>query len=192
MKNRALTLAAVVIAAGTVAVAQDSRPKSPRGSAETQIGAHWIEISYGRPIKRGRTGVFADAAKLNAGAPVWRAGADVATRLKTPVALQIGGKTVPAGEYSLYIDLKDWTLIVSSWPAQTTYNKANKEALWGAYGYTPDKDVARVQMTAAKLPMAIDQLTWGFADVTATGGKLVIMWDDTAATAPFTIASTQP
>ncbi|HSN68716.1 MAG TPA: DUF2911 domain-containing protein, partial [Thermoanaerobaculia bacterium] len=139
--KRTLTLALAVVVAGAVAAAQDKRPASPSGSAETQIGPHWIEITYGRPIKRGRA-VFATPEKLNAGAPVWRAGANVATRLKTPVALQIGDKTVPAGEYSLYIDLKDWTLIVSSWPAQVKYDKANKEALWGAYGYTPDKDVA--------------------------------------------------
>ena len=51
---------------------------------------------YSRPLKRGRelfgTG-DAYATKLNAGAPVWRAGADVSTRLKTEAPLVIGGKT---------------------------------------------------------------------------------------------------
>jgi len=97
---------------------------------------------------------------------------------------------VPAGEYSLFIELKsptDWTLVVSSWPAQEKYDKANTAALWGAYGYTPDKDVARIAMKVEKLPLSIDQLTWDFADVTATGGKLVIMWDTNMATAPFAI-----
>jgi hypothetical protein len=117
--------------------------------------------------------------------------ADVSTRLKTEVPLGIGGKSVPAGEYSLFIDLKEnnWTLIVSSWPAQQKFDKNNKEALWGAYGYTPDKDVARAPMTLGKLPLALDQLTWGFADVTANGGKLVIMWDTVMATAPFSVAT---
>jgi hypothetical protein len=121
---------------------------------------------------------------------VWRAGADVSTRLKTEAPLQIGGKAVPAGEYSLFIDTKsptDWTLIVSSWAAQTKYDPKNKEALWGSFGYTPDKDVARVAMKIDKLPMSIDELTWNFADVTPTGGKLVLMWDTVAAWAPFTV-----
>jgi DUF2911 family protein len=187
MLKRIATLALALAAAGAIVAAQDKRPASPRGTAETQIGPNWIEISYGRPIKRGRTGIMGMPDKLNAGAPVWRAGADVATRLKTPVALQIGGKTVPAGEYSLYIDAKDWTLIVSSWPHQTTYDPKNKAALWGSYGYTPDKDVARVKMTAAKLPFSVDEMTWAFVDVTAKGGKLAIMWDDTVATAPFSV-----
>ena len=38
--------------------------------------------------------------------PVWRAGANVSTRLKTEVPLTFGGKTVPPGEYSLFIDLE--------------------------------------------------------------------------------------
>ena len=186
MLKRTVTTVLALAAAGAIVVAQEKRPASPRGSAETQIGQHWLDITYGRPIKRGRP-VFAKPDALYRGAPVWRAGADAATRLKTPVALNIGGRTVPPGEYSLYIDLKDWTLIVSSWPHQEKFDKANKEALWGAYGYTPDKDVTRVKMTTAKLPFSVDELTWSFVDVTDKGGKLAIMWDDTVATAPFTV-----
>ena len=188
-------------AAQTTAPAQPkpvARVASPAGSSQTQIGSgatgKWIEITYGRPIKRGRADLWgkdADYGKaLLAGAPIWRAGANVSTRLKTELPLVIAGKTVPAGEYSLFIELKsptEWTLVVSSWPAQEKYDKANTAALWGAYGYTPDKDVARIAMKVEKLPLSIDQLTWDFADVTATGGKLVIMWDTNMATAPFAI-----
>src|SRR5688500_18569445 len=123
MQKTALAAALALAAGAVIAAAQQDRPKSPRGTAETQIGANWIEISYGRPIKRGRSDIFGTGAdygkKLEAGAPVWRAGADVSTRLKTSIPLQIGGKPVPAGEYSLFIDLdaNNWTLIVSSWAA---------------------------------------------------------------------------
>ena len=174
MQTRALA-ATVALMVATAVIAQENRPRSPRGSAETQIGAHWIEISYGRPIKRGRTDVFGSGAdygkKLAAGAPVWRAGADVSTRLKTSVPLQLGG-----------------TLIVSSWGAKTSGKDPNKDALWGAYNYTPDRDVARAAMTLTKLPFSADQLTWAFTDVTDAGGKLTIMWDTVAASVPFTVA----
>ena len=68
--------------------------------------------------------------------------------------LVINGKTVAPGEYSLFIDLKEnnWTFIVSSWAAQATYDPNNKEALWGSYGYTPDKDVVRAPMKLETLP----------------------------------------
>lgn len=196
MKRRGVTLAMALIAASTVLSAQQ-RPASPAGTAATQIGTgaagKWIEITYGRPIKRGRDvwGSGADyGTKLNAGAPVWRAGANISTRLKTEVPLQIGGKPVPAGEYSMFIQLKsptDWTLIVSSWGAKASGKEDNPNALWGAYNYTPDKDVVRVPMTVAKIPMSIDQLTWTFVDMTDKGGKLALMWDTVVASAPSAI-----
>lgn len=194
MIRRVVTVGLAVAVVGVAAGAQTSRPASPRGSAEVQIGGRdgkWIELTYGRPLLRGRTNVFGAGAeygqKLYAGAPVWRAGADVSTRIKTETPLNIGGKTVPLGEYSLFVDLKEdnWTLIVSSWGAKATGRDPNKDALWGAYEYTPAKDVARVAMKVEKIPMSIEQLTWGFVDVTPAGGRLVLWWENIMASAPF-------
>lgn len=183
------------------------RPASPAGSSATQVGGKyvpgreapvyqsgkWIEIAYGRPIKRGRD-VFGGAGDqygkvANPDAPVWRAGANQTTRLKTEVPLVINSKTVAPGEYSVFIDLKPntWTLIVSTWPAQTKYDPNNKEALWGAYNYTPDKDVVRALMKLETLAHSIDQLTWEFVDMTDQGGSLAIMWDKTMAAVPFKV-----
>ena len=95
-----------------------------------------------------------------------------------------------AGEYSLFVDLKspkEWTLIISSWAAQAKFNPQDKDALWGAYGYTPDKDVARVDMKLDKLPFDVDQLTWTFLDMSNTGGVLAIEWDTVRASVPFRI-----
>jgi hypothetical protein len=202
-------MALALVASSSLIVAQQ-RPASPAGSAATVVGGkyvktergqryeggRWIEITYSRPILRGRTGVFGSGPEygkaLYNGAPVWRAGADVSTRLKTEVPLEIGGKTVPAGEYSLFIELKnekDWTLIVSSHAAQQKYDPKNKEALWGAYDYTPDKDVARAPMKVESIPFSVDQLTWGFTDVGDTGGTIRIWWEKTMASVPFKIAT---
>jgi len=185
------------------------RPPSPAGSSATQVGGKyvpgqegpvyqggkWIEMTYGRPIKRGRDlfgGTGANYGKtVNPDAPVWRAGANETTQLKTEVPLVINGKTVPPGSYTVFIDLKpnNWTLIISSWQAQTRFDPANKTALFGAYDYTPDKDVVRAPMTLTTLPMSIDQLTWNFTDMTDTGGKITIMWDKTVASVPFKVGS---
>ena len=103
---------------------------------------------------------------------MWRAGANVTTRLKSEVPLIFGDKKVPAGEYSLFIDLNgpaQWTLIVSSWPAQLKFDPKDKAALWGAYGYTADKDVARIPMRVETLPFGVEQLTWSFLDMTDAG-----------------------
>jgi hypothetical protein len=201
MWKRTITIGMTLVAAATFAGAQgDSRPLSPAGSSATQLGkdGKWMEITYSRPIKRGRDlwgsgPTYAKEVLLQDGATVWRAGANVSTRLKTEVPVLVGGKRVPAGEYSIFIDTKsptDWTLIVSSWPAQPKYdpNSDNKTALYGSFGYTPDKDVARVPMKMDKSSLSIDQMTWNFADVTPAGGKLVLMWDTVVASAPFTVA----
>lgn len=193
--------------------AAPSKPLSPAGTAAAQVGGtvtpvtrgniqltsypggKWIEISYGRPLKRGRD-VFGSGANygkdlLVNGATVWRAGANVSTRLNTEAPLMIAGKTVPVGEYSLFIDAKsptDWTLIVSRWAAQARFDPNNKDALWGSFGYTSDKDVLRTPMQMSTLPFSVEELTWSFLDMTTNGGKLAIMWDKVIASVPFTVA----
>ena len=154
-----------------MASAQERKPPSPAGTAATQVGGKWttpnkegersleggkwIEISYSRPILRGRTNIFgkgADYGKLvNGGAPVWRAGANNTTRIKTEVPLVLGGKTLPAGEYSLFVDLKEsgWTLIVSKQAYQQNYDANEKLATYGAYNYDPKFDVLRAPMKMA-------------------------------------------
>jgi hypothetical protein len=185
-------------------------PASPRGLAATQVGGKWVEaakpgdaprytegkwitVDYGRPILRGRPNIFGSGAeygkKVNDDGPVWRAGANQTTRLRTEVPLIIGGKTVPAGEYSVFVDLKPtvWTLILSTQPAQQKYDPNNKTETWGSYNYDPKFDVLRAPMTLSKGPSSIDQFTIQFVDITATGGTLTMAWDTDIATAAFKI-----
>ncbi len=203
---RKLIAAGVIVGATAAALSgQPLRSPSPSGVASTQVGGRyvpggeapeyrngkWIEITYGRPIKRGRDlwGSGASYGRtLNDGAPVWRAGANVSTRLKTEVPLVINGKTVAAGEYSLFIDLKpnNWTLIVSNWAASPTF-PGTKDALFGAFDYTPDKDVVRSPMKIDTLAYSVDQLTWSFVDVTENAGRMAIMWDKVMASVGFTV-----
>jgi hypothetical protein len=158
------------------------------------VNGQWIEISYGRPILRGRTNVFGSGVdygrKLNDGGPVWRAGANRSTRLRTEAALEIGGTRLPAGEYALLIELKnerDWTMILSLQGQQRDYSEENKTELWGSYNYTADKDAARAPMRVETIPFSIDQLTWGFTDVSPAGGTLRVWWERNMASLPFKI-----
>jgi hypothetical protein len=200
-----------------------ARPMSPEGSAQVQVlgtwakgprpaftlgrevyqNGKWIEIIYGRPLQRGRdlfgSGANYGKAANDVGAegfpppPVWRAGANISTRLKTEVPLLFGKTTVPAGEYTVFIDLKqpEWTMIISTWPAQMKFDPKDKTALWGAYGYTPDKDVVRVPMKLEKLPFEVDQLTWTFLDMKNNGGRVALMWGNTLASTTFTAVATR-
>jgi hypothetical protein len=202
--SRRLLIILTIGMAVMVGHAQSRRPASPAGSSAAQIGGvfdartgyvngRWIEIRYGRPLKRGRDlfgpADFVDF--LNDGAPVWRAGANQSTRLTTDAPLSIAGRSIPAGEYTLFIDLAPndkWTLIISRWPAQTTYDEANKAALWGAYDYTADRDLVRVPMRIERLPHAFEQLSWELLDITPKGGVIALLWDRKLASVAFSVA----
>jgi hypothetical protein len=212
MTRALLTAAAVAMACGAGLMAQGGRPASPPGTAATQVlgkydtsGAEpvyrngkWIEITYGRPIKRGRDlfgGKDENYGKtVNPDAPVWRAGANNSTQLKNEVPIVVNGKTIAPGTYTMFIDLKPnaWTLIISNWRAAARFdpnNDAQKTGeVFGAYGYSPEKDVVRAPMTLGTLPFSVDQLTWSFTDMIDTGGRMTIMWDKTMASVPFRVA----
>jgi hypothetical protein len=201
----------LLLAGVVVASAQDNKkPLSPAGTAATMVGGtwsapdkdgersysggKWIEVAYSRPMLRGRADIFgkgADYGKgVNAGAPVWRAGANQTTKLTTEVPLTIGGKKVEAGSYDVFVELKEgaWTLILSTQPTQEKYDRAEKTKIWGSYGYDPKFDVVRVPMTMITPAVSIEQFTIGFADMTDAGGKLSMAWEKTGAVVPFTVA----
>lgn len=204
------TSSLAVFACAGLALAQPARrPLSPIGTAATMVGGSWgapdkegerrytggkwIEVTYGRPMLRGRTDVFgkgADYGKaVNAGAPVWRAGANQTTKLKTEVPLEIGGKKLAPGEYDVFVELKEagWTLILSTQPTQEKYDPNDKTKIWGSYGYDPKYDVVRVPMKMVTPQVSVDQFTIAFADMSEKGGKLAMVWEKTGAVVPFTI-----
>jgi len=202
--SRTVAIVAIACLMSATGSAQ-RRITSPDGHAATEIRGHyegaeepvyvggkWIEISYGRPIKRGRD-LWASGAsygkRLNNGAPVWRAGADISTYLMSDLPLVINGKTVPAGGHTLFVDLKEnnWTFIVSDWQPQQKYNPGDRTKLWGSFGYTKDKDVLRAPMKLTTLPYSTEELTWEFLDMSDNGGTIALRWDRMMATMPFTI-----
>ena len=210
---RSLAIIAAFLAVVSLSLAQEAprRPLSPAGTAATQVGGKWsapdkdgertytagkwIEVSYSRPMLRGRTDIFgkgADYGKaVNAGAPLWRAGANVTTTLKTEVPLEIGGKRLEPGEYSLFVDLKEpgWTLVVSTQPRQEKYDPKEKAKTWGSYNYDTKFDVVRVPMKMVTPAVSVDQFTIAFVDMSNDGGKLAMAWEKTGAVVPFKVLS---
>ncbi len=81
MRFLSLLFAAALLAGPSFA---QERPASPRGEVSTQVGGayvdgdyeggKWVVIDYGRPILRGRTGLFGSGATygdaIKANAPV--------------------------------------------------------------------------------------------------------------------------
>src|SRR5262245_36886127 len=97
------------------------------------LAGQTIEIRYSAPSVRGRQ-IFGGGGLLSKDPtyPVWRAGANFATTLHTAGDLNINGLMVPAGSYSLYVQVEDpdaWELIVSRQSGQ-----------WGRT-YDPGRDL---------------------------------------------------
>ncbi len=187
-------------------VEAQNRPLSTRGHTATQLGGSfnadgqyeggtWIDIHYGRPILRGRQGIFASGDEygngLLAGAPIWRVGADQTTTFTTEADLMVGGQRLAAGEYTMFADLSSpttWELIFATWGVKQDFREDNPNALWGAYGYTVDKDVMRTSMSVGTTEFSADQLIIGFNNVTAQGGTMYFLWDNQLASVPVELA----
>jgi hypothetical protein len=207
--KRILVTAGLALAATGLVSAQQERPLSPPGTATAMVGGEWvrspegttsyrdgkwIEVIYSRPMLRQRTNIFGTGADygvaVRAGESLWRAGANLTTVLRTEVPLVFGSTTVPAGEYGLLIDLRgptEWTLVVTRQPRQAQVDPGNTTDLLGAANYDPQFDVVRVPMVVESMDSTLDQLTFFFRDVTKTGGKLAIAWENTVAMVDFTV-----
>jgi len=209
-----LVVVALCSASGVMAMAQ-AIPEvklvpSPRGQAAIQVAGRWektaeggqayrdgkwLVVDYGRPLLRGRKDIFgagADYGKtVNAGAPVWRAGANDTTRLTTQVALQIGGKTIQPGVYNVFVDLKpgNWTLVMSNQPVQEKFDPNDKVRLTGATNYDAKFDVLRAPMTVRAGDTVVEQFTIGFTDASDTSVTLSMAWDKTVATVELRLAA---
>ena len=146
-----------------------SAQASPPASASCELGGgKTIKTDYSSPRLKGRKMVGGQ----DPYGKVWRNGANEATTFVTSADVVVGGKTVPAGSYTLFVlpTEEKWTLIV---------NKKTGE--WGIpYKYESD-ELARVDMKMSKLPSPVENFTIAY-DKTSTGCTLREDWDKTRAT----------
>ena len=169
---------ALLAAVGTM-YAQQGAPASPPETATGTIGGKSITISYSSPRVKGREGhIFTKDGLIsrNPHYPVWRAGANGATTLKTDANLMIGDLQVPAGTYTMFVDISDpdsWVLII---------NKKTGE--WGL-AYDPSQDLGKVKMQMSKPSGLIENLKYTITDDGGGKGTLTLAWEDHSASVPI-------
>src|SRR5262245_24437760 len=106
-----LVSVAAGLALATAAFAQDN----PRGNTSATVGGKKVTVDYGRPTLKGRK--MDELLKQLPEDRMWRAGENQVTILNTEGPISIGGKTVPAGRYSMYVHAPatgDWSLALNS------------------------------------------------------------------------------
>lgn len=153
--------------------------QSPAAEAAATVSGKKITIKYSAPSVRGRD-IFSAKGLISGDStyPVWRAGANAATAIHTDADLDVGGLSVPKGDYTLYVDIKDpnaWTLIVS------------KETGQPGSGYDKTKDLGRVKMTMAKPPALVEALKYTLPSQGGNKLKLQLEWENHVASVPVTV-----
>ena len=102
----------LVLSLAAVATPTSAQVASPPAKAECKFpDGKTIHVDYSSPRMRGRK-IFGD---LVAYGEPWRAGANEATTFVIDADMNVGGKSVPAGSYTLFALPKadSWTLIIS-------------------------------------------------------------------------------
>ncbi len=165
-------LVALVIASAPL-LAQQKQPLSPPGEASVTFdNGKTVTIKYSRPSMRGRK-IYGGLVPYG---KVWRTGANAATSLTTDTALDIGGTTVPAGNYTLYTvpGEKSWQLIVNKQTGQ-----------WGTK-YDQGQDLERIPMKVSQLPSGLEVFTISLEKTGARSATLKLDWELTNASVNIT------
>ncbi|WP_373057056.1 DUF2911 domain-containing protein [Zunongwangia sp. H14] len=183
MKKIVIAVIGLVLTAGIPSVtAQNEDTTSPNFAKldaspmdlalyRNQDNVPLARVIYSRPQKRERE-IFG---KLVPYGEVWRTGANEATELTLYEDMKVAGETVPKGTYTLYTipEEKEWTVILNK-----------KTHTWGAYEYSSEQDLVRINVPVRKAPNNIEALSMGFEQV-EDGANLLIGWDDSYIKVPF-------
>ena len=160
---------------------------APRDTVSAQVGGAQVSIEYGRPALKGRN--VSDLMQQLPADRMWRAGSEQITTLSTTAPILIGGKTVPAGKYSLYIHCPEdgpYALAINKvlgQPLKKIYAAAPPQLAnepWPHFNYQAeigDQEVARVPMTKSSGNATADLFTISLAP-TGSGAQLRMAWGD--------------
>jgi hypothetical protein len=162
----ALSLALLTIPAKS----QQDKSQRPSPPASTQCnlaGGYVVKIDYSSPRMKGRK-IYGDLVPW--GQP-WRAGANEATTFVTDAELLVGGKTVPAGSYTIFTvpNQTQWQLIIHK-----------KTGEWGIPYPGESGELLRTNMTVSSLPAPLENFTIGF-DEAGGACALNMDWETTRA-----------
>ena len=174
----ALFFALAVLASAQMDMQKDSKRPSPPASAECKFSnGKTIKVAYSSPRAKGRK-IFGDAGEkpVVPSGQVWRTGANEATTFVTDGNVNVGGKAIPAGSYTIFTipNADKWTLIVNK-----------KTAEWGIpYKYEAD-ELGRVDMKVSKTSAPVENFTISF-DQGGSKCTMRLEWENTRASVDIT------
>jgi hypothetical protein len=168
----------LVLACLLMVVSTASAQTSPPETATAKIGGATLVINYCAPSVRARK-IFGEGGLVmgDPTAPIWRAGANSATAFHTDQGLDVAGLTVPKGDYTLFVNVKDpdaWELIINKQTGQ-----------WGL-SYDASQDLGRVKMQMSTPPAPIETLKYTISSAGGGKGTIQLAWEKHVASVSVT------
>jgi len=179
MRSKITYVVALFVALGVVAFVgltrQQDKSKRPSPPANAQCSfpdGKTITTDYSSPRLKGRKMI----GEHDPYGKPWRAGANEATTFVTTTDLIVDGKTVPAGNYTLFAipNPDKWTLIISK-----------KTGEWGIPYPGEQYDFGRYDMKVSTLPSKVEDFTIAY-DQSGNNCTLRMDWDMTRASVTLT------
>jgi hypothetical protein len=169
--SRTFLILSVSLLTASFSIAQEKSRVSPHETVTAVVDGSEVTVVYGRPYtKDPKSGTPRKIwGELVPFGKVWRAGADEATLLTTKQTLDIGGTTIPAGTYSLFV-------LPESGGGKLIVNKQTGQ--WGTK-YDEKQDLARIDMKKEAVEKQVDQFTIAIEKNPAGGGILKLTWENT-------------
>jgi hypothetical protein len=168
MRKQSRFLILLLAGIASCAISADAQVLSPPAKTACKFAdGKTISVNYSSPRMHGRK-IFGDLVPFG---EVWRVGADDATTFVPNVDVTLGGKTVPAGRYTMFAlpTPNKWTLIISKQIGE-----------WGI-PYPGEKfDFARMEMKVSKLSAPLENFTISF-DAPGTTCTMKFDWEMTRA-----------
>lgn len=155
---------------------------SPAGSVHSKVGLTDVTIDYFRPKVKGRK-IFGEGADyLQPYGVLWRAGANSGSKLTLSTDAEIGGKSVKAGEYLIFMT-----------PGKDEFEfKLYSDVSLGGNvaGYDQSKEVLSAAAKTQSNASTVETLTYQISDISEdnTTANIEFSWADVSVKVPIKVA----
>lgn len=169
-------IAALVLAASPAWAQQFEMPRpSPFAKTVQTVGLTDITIDYSSPGVKGRK-IWTDVVPAG---QLWRAGANMATKLTFSKEVTIGTTAVAAGSYSFFAipNGDSWTLIVNK-----DFNQG------GTANYKKELDVVRVDVKSEAIPLR-ERLAYTVSDFSDEQANISLEWEKVRVSLPVKLGT---
>jgi hypothetical protein len=157
---------ALLLLAPLPAGAQVSRYEiSQRATVAQNLGPARVSVDYARPLARGRPDIFG---KTVIWGELWTPGANTASILDVTKEVQLNGKKVPAGRWSMWVipsQVGPWELVLD--PRDSLFHTNRPE---------PSDSQIVVPLRARLDAPHTEALAWTFPRIDHDGGTLQLNW----------------